>query len=64
MVNMMVPPRSEDRFFYMYLHVIYDMGVGIPFTVFEYEVLKTVKVAPSRYNQIFGPLLGGLRSFV
>lgn len=32
------------EFFYMYLFIIYDLGVGSPFTILEYKVLKTINV--------------------
>lgn len=38
-------------YFYFYLHVILELGVLIPFTLFEVEFLLVVKAAPSQITQ-------------
>lgn len=42
------PEVFEGDFFYMYILMIHDLGVLIPFIMFEYEVLRTINAAP--YN--------------
>lgn len=47
---------TKHKIFYMYTSVIFYMGVGIPFTMFEFEVLQTDNGAPPNYIIIVGPL--------
>lgn len=41
------PQGVEGEYVFMYLCVLYIMGVGIPFTIFEISFLKLANVAPS-----------------
>ena len=38
----------KDEMFHMYIMVLEDLGVRIPFTPFEMDVLKYLNVAPSQ----------------
>lgn len=38
-------------YFYFYLHIILELGVLIPFTLFEVEFLLVFKAAPSQITQ-------------
>lgn len=40
--------ETLGEFFYMYMSVIYDMGVGISFTVFQSEVWRNINIAISQ----------------
>lgn len=45
---------SEDHsalYLYLHLPVVYYLGVLVPFTSFEIELLTVVNVAPSQINQ-------------
>ncbi|KAI5383945.1 hypothetical protein KIW84_071070 [Lathyrus oleraceus] len=58
--NMNTFGDSSDIYFYLHLPVIYDLGVLVPFTFFEIELLTIVNVAPF---QVTPNVLGILRVF-
>lgn len=45
--NMKTVGKSSTPYFYFHLHAIHDLGVLVPFTLFEVDFFKTVNVAPS-----------------
>lgn len=59
-VCMRRPPRVHDEDFYFYSGVIEDFGMGIPFTIFQTEILRPLNVS---HFQLY-PKVGHLRSYV
>lgn len=49
-VNMVDHVDSSNESFYMHILVIYDLGMLIPFTVFESKVLTIINVAHFMYH--------------
>lgn len=57
--NMTALYDSPRPYFYLYLHIIHDLGVLIPLTLFETEVLVSTiyalsKIMPHRWSVIWG----------
>lgn len=42
------PNGVSDEYFYFYLGVAEDFKIRIPFTEFEFDLLKTINIAPSQ----------------
>lgn len=47
---MTAPPNSLNSFFYLQSLVFKDLGVLIPFTLFESKVLATINIDPSQIS--------------
>ena len=54
-------PRGGAPFFFMYQTVFKRVGVRLPFTPFERELLTEINTAPPSYILIVGPLFGPFR---
>lgn len=44
------PKKVSDKYFYFYSGVIEDFKVHFPFTDFEFDLLKTLNIAPSQLH--------------
>jgi len=52
---------TVDESFLMYMVVLEEFGVMIPFTAFEMDVLKFLNAAPFQIRPIVGRLFGNFR---
>lgn len=48
-MRFIVRPRGvKDEYFHFYVEVLEDFNIHLPFTDFEFDLLKTINTAPSQ----------------